>query len=210
MLTRTEIIQKVIDTIDAQTYVEIGVGTGKNFNDIRCARKISVDPCNSDYAAQQKKKQLVVNFEMTSDEFFAQNTECFDVFFIDGLHVAEQVSRDIDNALRFLNDCGYIICHDMHPKNKKMQQVPRIQKTWTGDCWRAFVKLRATRADLFMAVIDTDFGVGLIRHGAQTPLTLKHEPTYEEFDKNKTSWLNLVSTATFTQFFPALPVATNV
>ena len=40
---------------------------------------------------------------MTSDEFFIQNKNTFDLIFIDGLHIYEQVIKDIDCRVI----CGY-------------------------------------------------------------------------------------------------------
>ena len=38
---------------------------------------------------------------MTSDEFFKQNEDTYDVIFIDGLHTSDAVYRDINNSLKF-------------------------------------------------------------------------------------------------------------
>ena len=62
---------------------------------------------------------------LTSDEFFEQNTEVFDVIFIDGLHLSEQVYRDITNSLSCLSENGYIICHDMNPMEEIIQRYPQ-------------------------------------------------------------------------------------
>jgi hypothetical protein len=40
---------------------------------------------------------------MTSDEFFEINKSTYDIIFIDGLHIDEQVERDIINGLKILN-----------------------------------------------------------------------------------------------------------
>ena len=60
---------------------------------------------------------------MTSNRFFSQLDQekilykniRFDVIFIEGLHLAEQVDRDISNALRYLKDDGFIVLHDCNP-----------------------------------------------------------------------------------------------
>ena len=110
--------------------------------------------------------RFIESFEfetMTSDDFFKQNNENFDVIFIDGLHEYGQVYRDIQNSLKFLNDGGYIICHDMSPNNEIIQRYPQTHPgEWTGDCWKAWVKLKSEKSDLQMFVVDSDYGCGVI------------------------------------------------
>ena len=52
----------------------------------------------------------------TSDEFFKNNKEKFDLIFLDGLHTYHQTIKDINNSLRNLNSNGIIIIHDCLPK----------------------------------------------------------------------------------------------
>ena len=49
------------------------------------------------------------NFRGTSDEFFSQNSKNYDCIFIDGLHVYQQVIKDILNSIKILNNNGVII-----------------------------------------------------------------------------------------------------
>jgi predicted O-methyltransferase YrrM len=86
-MTRTEIIQKFINQINAKKYLEIGMGSGINFHTIECDYKVCVDPTPTE----------PVTYTLTSDDFFIQNNETFDVVFIDGLHMSEQVYLDILN-----------------------------------------------------------------------------------------------------------------
>jgi len=134
---------------------------------------------------------------MTSDEFFAQNNDSFDLIFIDGLHHADQVERDILNALNVLNENGTICVHDCNPMTKEMQIVPRQQAAWTGDVWKTWVKLRATRPHLKMYVINADNGCGIIRRGTQITTNIPDPLTYEELDKNRGKMLNLVDVNEF-------------
>ena len=53
----------------------------------------------------------------TSDEFFNQNNEKFDVIFIDGLHHYDQCQADAINSLKCLNKNGFIFFHDFIPRN---------------------------------------------------------------------------------------------
>ena len=75
--------------------------------------------------------------------------------------------RDIENSLSVLNDNGTILCHDMLPTSELIQAVPRVSGIWTGDCWKAWAKLRGTRKDLEMFIVQDDWGVGVIRVGNQ-------------------------------------------
>ena len=48
--------------------------------------------------------------KMTSDEFFYNNNDKFDIIFIDGLHQYEQVIKDVKNSLNCLTKNGIIDC----------------------------------------------------------------------------------------------------
>tara|TARA_R100000544_G_scaffold37198_2_gene27781 strand:+ start:312 stop:890 length:579 start_codon:yes stop_codon:yes gene_type:complete len=188
-MTRTEIIQKLITKVGAESYLEIGMGPGKNFNEIICNKKVCVDPTPT----------VPVTFSLTSDDFFKQNKDKFDIVFIDGLHWSEQVYKDITNSLEVLNDGGYIICHDMNPHSEFIQRYPQPKKEseWTGDCWKAWVKLRTERDDLNMCVINTDYGCGVITRGKQDKLIVSGELTWDLLDSDRTNLLNLISVVKF-------------
>lgn len=192
-MNRTDIIQTLIDVTEAKSYLEIGISAGDNWKKIRCDRKVSVDPEPASRA----------DHALTSDEFFNENKEKFDVIFIDGLHHADQVYRDINNSLEVLNDNGYIICHDLNPQKKEHQTIPFTGGTWNGDCWKAFVSLKRSRSDLEMFTVNTDHGCGIIRRGYQDLLDIHPglELTYEQFDKNRNEWLRLINPETFRKMF---------
>ncbi|MCX6020044.1 MAG: class I SAM-dependent methyltransferase [Chloroflexi bacterium] len=188
-LNRTELINALITRIGARNYLEIGVNNGRSFSAIQCEHKIGVDP-----------KPVNANIVgLTSDAFFAQNRETFDVIFIDGLHEAEQVHRDITNALAGLNDNdgGFIICHDMNPWSEKTQHVPYAGGSWTGDCWKAFVRLRTERGDLEMCVVNIDCGCAVIRRGSQKLLPVPAALDYRGLSRHRREWLNLVTAEEF-------------
>jgi len=135
---------------------------------------------------------------MTSDKFFSTLDRNYDLIFIDGLHEAEQVKRDIHNALEHLASGGVNVMHDCNPRNEKEQQVPQPQrrmKAWTGNVWRAFVYYRR-RPDLEMYVVNTNNGVGIIRRGQQPPLVVDN-PTFADFAHNRKAWLNLKTVTEF-------------
>ena len=186
-MNRTDIIQLLINKINAKSYLEIGVSSGENFEKIKCEKKVGVDPELSSPAT----------IFLKSDDFFLQNKDKFDIIFVDGLHHADQVLRDINNSLDILNDGGYIVCHDMNPEKEEHQIVPFQGGTWNGDCWKAFVQLRQERDDLEMYIVNTDYGCGIITKGNQNLLVINEEINFKNFDRNRKKWLNLIEVSEF-------------
>jgi hypothetical protein len=144
-----EILQLLIDKLGYRSYLEIGCDKNATFNAVQIARKIGVDP------------EAGGTHRMTSDEFFRQNGDTFDIVFIDGLHEKEQVLRDVDNACLCLNPGGCVVVHDALPKTELHQRTPRASSAWTGDVWKAISALRQ-RADLDTATLDVQWGFGLV------------------------------------------------
>jgi len=172
-MIRSEVINHIIKRIDAEQYLEIGVGRGKNFRRVQCKSKTSVDPGNGHGYGPVSNP----TFKLTSDDFFKVNNTIFDVVFIDGLHKAEQIYLDIINSLNCLSENGAIVCHDMNPEREEVQAVPRISYRWLGDGWKALVKLRSESSDLQTHVVDVETGLGIIQKGFQEKLKVKDDLT---------------------------------
>jgi hypothetical protein len=186
-MDRIHIINYLIKKNNAKKYLEIGISDGSNFENVKIDYKVGVDP-DSSY------QNIIIK---NSDDFFKDNTEKFDVIFIDGLHHSDQVYRDIVNSLECLNQFGIIICHDMLPTNEQMQEIPYRGGIWTGDCWKAFVKLRQERENLEMFTIDVDMGVSVIRKGSQNKFYTVDTIQYSNFDYFKWDWMNIYSLIDF-------------
>ena len=128
---------------------------------------------------------------MTSDDFFSSlekgNLDLdpgfrWDVIFIDGLHISTQVMKDVINSLYHLNPNGYILLHDCNPETYFMQRedyyIDGVQHPWNGTVWKVIYNLRATRDDLQVCTVNTDWGVGIIRRGNFNPIKFDN-PFYE-------------------------------
>lgn len=188
-MLRTNIIQNLINKHNYSSYLEIGLGLGKNFREVIVTEKISVDP-NKDYGA---------TYQLTSDEFFENNTKKFDIIMVDGLHHADQVYKDITNSLTVLNDGGTIVCHDMNPIKEEHQLIPYNGGHWNGDCWKALVELRKEHDDLCVYTVDTDEGCAVIQRaekGSQK-FSTELDLNWENFDSNRKEWLNLINPNVF-------------
>lgn len=192
MMQRYDIINTLIKKNNYKCYLEIGLDRGQTFKEINIDKKVSVDPAENEYA-HSKPTHL-----MTSDDFFAQNKDKFDIIFIDGLHHADQVYRDIINSLKSINPGGAVVCHDMNPTKEEYQMVPRRQKIWTGDCWKALVEFRREQQPYKVRVVNTDWGVGIIEEsGVNDNLVVTQDLTFKNFTKYKNEWLNLISVEEF-------------
>ena len=190
-MNRTDIINLIIQKNNFSSYLEIGVNDpAVNFDRIECKFKRGVDPI----------PQRADIIGTTSDLFFSQLPGIFDLVFIDGLHHCHQVLKDIENSLRHISKNGIVLCHDMLPENEIVQRVPRVSKTWTGDCWKAWSFLRMTRKDLNMFVLNTDYGIGFIQKGEQNlyrPNISLDEMNYSFFDSNKKELMNIIELGEF-------------
>jgi hypothetical protein len=165
--------------------LEIGVSDPSEcFDNVICENKMGVDP-------GLEFPDNPVKYPMTSDNFFLQleNGKLdldpgfrWDIIFIDGLHISTQVMKDVINSLYHLNPNGYILLHDCNPETYFMQRedyyIDGVQHPWNGTVWKVIYNLRATRDDLQVCTVNTDWGVGVIRRGNFNPIKFDN-PFYE-------------------------------
>lgn len=186
---RIELINSLIKKFNYETYLEIGIRGGVTFRAVNCKYKTGVDPRGNP------------TFKMTSDEFFKLNLErsTFDIIFIDGFHTAEQVLKDFQNSLLYLNENGTIVLHDCNPHAEYLQldiDDPKRQVAWCGTVWKAIAELRHIRGDLSIFVVDIDHGLGVIRRGRQELYFDKDFPeslNWQYLVNHRKELLNLIS-----------------
>jgi len=147
---RWDLIQYIVDKYNFDDYLEIGCDKNQSFSKIKIKNKVGVDPISGG------------TIRSTSDNFFKNNDNKFDVIFIDGLHYYQQVIKDINNSLEILNNDGFILVHDCLPKSLAQQAVPRYRGYWNGDVWKSIVELR-TKPNLDIFTSQIDFGIAVIR-----------------------------------------------
>lgn len=198
MFVHTSIINEIIRIKGFTSYLEIGINDpSKNFDLINCKFRIGVDPA----------PKAKANFCGTSDEFFHHwrnmtddneygVQQCWDAIFIDGLHHADQVKKDFENALVCLNEGGIILIHDTNPAEERFTAVPRKERgRWNGDVWKFITELynypvewRTVKEDAngltVVKVPTTHIPVGL---------GIRGERTWPYFMTYKQSFLNLCS-----------------
>jgi hypothetical protein len=150
---RKAVVNLLLATIPDADYLEIGCADNALFDAVMARRKVGVDPRQGG------------THRMTSDAFFATaregrgEGERFDVVFVDGLHLYEQVRRDLDGALSVLKPGGWIAFHDMLPRDWLEEHVPQIRtRGWTGDGWKVAFELLAS-PDMDFRLLAVDHGV---------------------------------------------------
>lgn len=214
----------------ASVYVEIGVRNGKCFFNIQAKHRMAVDP-EFRIAKRTYLKAYSRNpvqwfrdsfFSLTSDDFFNSQRERLrrlkpDVIFIDGLHTYEQSYRDVINSLEVIDTEAVIIMHDCNPTNEVAalpalspaevaeRNLPGWKGVWCGDVWKAIVHLRS-RPDLEVFVLDTDFGLGIVKKnkGKGSELSLSSfnigDLSYSDLNANRRELLGLKSVRYFSEF----------
>jgi hypothetical protein len=185
---RYDLINKVIKKFGFKNYLEIGVCFPEEcFDRIEIEDKVGVDP-------GVENPNNPVKYQMESDTFFEKlnnglldlpSSHKWDLIFIDGLHISHQVLKDINNSLEHLNPGGYVMLHDCNPPTYFYQRedycVNGVYKGWNGTVWKAIYYLRANRPDLKVGVINTDWGVGVIRK--ETTGTIPFDNQFYEFNR---------------------------
>jgi hypothetical protein len=163
-------------------YLEIGCFNNALFDAVPCRHKVGVDP------------ERGGNFRGTSDAFFAQNDQKFDVIFIDGLHQYHQVHQDAVNAINCIKKGGWIAFHDFLPRNWREQHIPPVQPIWTGDSWKVGVEL-ANSQGLDFKIFKIDYGVGVMQMTDDKPVIADMHASLSEAQYER-----------FVQELPNLPV----
>jgi len=147
---RWNLINEIIIKKNYNNYLEIGCFNDDCFSKINIVNKVGVDPLKGG------------TIRKTSDQFFEINSNKFDIIFIDGLHIYEQVKKDILNSLKFLNKDGVILCHDSLPTEYTEQTVPSMSGIWVGNVWKAIAEIRNFE-NLDVCVCTIDHGVSVIK-----------------------------------------------
>jgi len=106
--------------------------------------------------------------------------------FFDGLHRAEQVSRDIKHALEMTTSDGLIILHDCNPPHHELAREKYDSdgvagSAWNGTTWKATWEFFFS-GSRELKVVDSDRGVGIIDKSKPKDPQVLRNPFFE-FDE---------------------------
>lgn len=187
-MNRTALINYIIKTYGLKKYLEFGISAdAQNWKAIEAPFKYSFDIEHNPEAMQI----------VSSDQFFSQLNHDFDFIFIDGDHHADQAYKDILNALEHLSVEGFILCHDTCPHEEFLQRIPREQEAWTGDVWKAILRLRKT-SNVYVQTLNADFGLTIVKKNKFLPLYDKEfDETWENYLLHRNDFMNIKSEQEF-------------
>ena len=188
--SRTDLIQTLLNRSKGKDYLEIGCAADDNFKFIEADTKVGVDPIRGG------------THRMGSDQFFAENSDTFDVVFVDGLHSVDQATRDVDNSLARLNKGGVVVIHDCLPPTFKSTDPQILADAmangapmdsmgfWCGEVWRVVVKLIA-RKDIDLVLWPEDLGCAVVVKRPSEPVKFAAKD-YADYMKRYPKYLTLV------------------
>lgn len=168
--SHVKIITTIANLVCAASYLELGVEWGncflymcrivercvgvdiKNRINLKSPLEINIDNKHRIPVGNISNERSSLQFyEMTTDAFFAQNSERFDLIFIDADHHFECVKNDFENSLKFLNKRGIIFLHDTDPPNAKFAYPSAM----CYDAYRIHDHIKAHHHELQMVTLPT-------------------------------------------------------
>lgn len=207
-MTRFDILNTIIERrfpVNCR-YLELGYALGICFREIRAPYKASVDPGSRHGTGAHNG----ATFQMTTDEYFDKHDDQFDVVFIDALHVARQVWKDLANVRRIISPNGFVVLHDCNPPNvirahDDAAYYEAHPAEWNGDVFRAWYRMRC-EWPVANACVDTDEGCGVISVGKTgTPIPHTNEfYAYSAMAADRQASLGLITPAQFLDQFDQL------
>jgi hypothetical protein len=131
------VLQRLHEALDPQLYIEIGIRHGRSLALAR-GSAVGVDP------APEVTASLPVGavvFPETSDHFFDRSAEAalgggVDLAFIDGMHWAEYVLRDVMGVERHARPSALLAIDDIFPNHPLQAERCRRTRVWCGDVWK--------------------------------------------------------------------------
>lgn len=152
--------------IENKSYLELGIGNGRNFAAVKCGRKMSVDI---------NGKAI---FTGTTDEYFQYSADEFwDLIFIDANHDFDYVLRDFNNAVTRCRE--WVLIHDMIPPS-----IKHTDRRLCSDSYRLLYYLWK-HTDLSIYTICWNYGLTFVRMPAAPvePPAWCREVSYKQFMK---------------------------
>ena len=175
-------VHKIINDLYENTninYLELGLNCGTNFTSLLIENKKSVDI---------KFSNVKPTYLMTTDEFFNQNYDIFDIIYVDADHEYNQVIKDFNNSVNFISKNGVIFLHDLYPPNEEHTK-PEL-------CYNSYKILNYFIENNYDLIVNLDdYGACSIFNPIKIDLSkFNHDITYNEVVEKFLTNSNLLKT----------------
>ena len=178
------LINDLISDLNYKSYLELGVSVGESWKLISCENKIGVD--NNINVANEFDGVI----HSTTDDYFLNNKDKFDLIYIDALHEKNQVYKDFKNSFNVLNDSGVIIFHDVNPFD-----ISQTHFNSSGDVFELWIELAKTyKVYIIKNEYDGD-SVGIFiksKNSKFIDIELK-DYTYQFFSENREDFISYLN-----------------
>ena len=178
------LINDLISDLNYKSYLELGVSVGESWKLISCENKIGVD--NNINVANEFDGVI----HSTTDNYFLNNKDKFDLIYIDALHEKNQVYKDFKNSFNVLNDSGVIIFHDVNPFD-----ISQTHFNSSGDVFELWIELAKTyKVYIIKNEYDGD-SVGIFiksKNSKFIDIELK-DYTYQFFSENREDFISYLN-----------------
>lgn len=188
---RIDYINNIIKEYHYKTILCIGVGYGKWFRYIRCPRIFVVDIYSTIpwiYRKETIVKRIIRKFFGRFTDVFQGSVHDFyehykeklqkytpDIIFIDGIHIQEEVSYEIQRAIDNISKDGIVLVHNTNPQNETQRlpynnyyemlenQPDDFDGVWCGEVYKAIEELQKNKKDVRFDVVAISNGITVIR-----------------------------------------------
>lgn len=111
-------INYLANSLNSNSYLEVGVFAGETFLNVDIENKVAVDPYFR-FEKDEYENDHTAFYQVESDAFFSKlaATKKFDIIFLDGLHTFEQTYRDFNNSLLHSYDHTVFVLDDVIPND---------------------------------------------------------------------------------------------
>ena len=176
------IISNIARSVGAQRYLELGLWDAKNHRSM-----LEIVPYCVGVDCEKMFEGEIPHFHhMTTDAFFEQNTEKFDIIFIDASHEFSQVAVDFENSIKVLEKHGVIFLHDTDPAEEYM-----IVKKLCNDTYKITEYIRKNHTDFSIVTLPvSNMGLSIcnrtdeLRHKRFSSLSTKFtNKIFENIDR---------------------------
>lgn len=177
------LINDLISDLNYKSYLELGVSVGESWKLISCENKIGVD--NNINVANEFDGVV----HSTTDDYFLNNQNKFDLIYIDALHEKNQVYKDFKNSFNALNDSGIIIFHDINPLD-----ISQTHFNSSGDIFELWIELSNTyKVYTIKGTAGDSVGVFIKSENSKFIDIEVKDYTYQFFSENREDFISYLN-----------------